>query len=367
MSTSEQGVGQLTRKQLRERRLTEGTATQGPPEGGSPGGGSAPAAPLPRAAEPVVLPEVPSTAPAQPETPLTRRQIREQERVRTASVPLVPEHTPTPVGVGAPTPSGAAPSTFGRHAAPAYPTPSYESPAAPQAPVSRPAPQHSYTAPVVPQPTGLWTNPQVPVPPTDVEHTPLTGAAQPVTHSGAAASRVTTPDAAPLQVPVAPTPEDVPPLQRPEKQQARALTHSYDDLVGQDGSGSSSSPNALIFAGEPGIPSLSGPIGQAGQVLVTGSYDLPMGLGSTGSAPGTTDGKEADAVLIDNELPPTSSPTPIAASSAISTIKPAAEVIRPPQPDKGNRMMLALTITAGGLALALVGVVVVAFTTGVFS
>lgn len=69
---------------------------------------------------------------------------------------------------------------------------------------------------------------------------------------------------------------------------------------------------------------------------MTGSYELPKGLGSQGHAHGTTDGKDVDAVLIDGELPPASSPTPIAASAAVSTIKPAGEVIRPPAPKRAT-------------------------------
>ena len=99
---------------------------------------------------------------------------------------------------------------------------------------------------------------------------------------------------------------------------------------------------------------------------MTGSYELPQGMGSQGHALGTTDGKDVDAVLIDGELPPASSPTPIAASSAVSTIKPAGEVIRPPAPEKGNRLMITLAIVAGGLALAVGVVVIIAITTNVF-
>ena len=103
-----------------------------------------------------------------------------------------------------------------------------------------------------------------------------------------------------------------------------------------------------------------------GEVLITGSMSLPDGLGSTGHATGTADGKETDAVLIDREIPAHSSPTPIAASAAISTVKGAQEIIRPPAPEKGSRLMLTLAITAGALALALVGVLILAFVTGVF-
>jgi hypothetical protein len=101
-------------------------------------------------------------------------------------------------------------------------------------------------------------------------------------------------------------------------------------------------------------------------VLITGTYELPEGLGSQGHARGTTDGKDIDAVLIDGELAPASSPTPIAASSAVSTIRPAGEVIRPPAPEKGNKLMLTLAITAGGLALALAVALIAAFTLNVF-
>ena len=101
-------------------------------------------------------------------------------------------------------------------------------------------------------------------------------------------------------------------------------------------------------------------------MLITGTFNLPEGLGSTGHAIGTADGKETDAVLVDGELPAHSSPTPIAASAAISTAKQPGEIIKPPTPEKSGKLMLTLAITAGVLALALVGVLILAVTTGVF-
>ena len=73
-----------------------------------------------------------------------------------------------------------------------------------------------------------------------------------------------------------------------------------------------------------------------------------------------------DATLVDGELPSHSSPTPIAASSAVSTVKAPGDVIKPPVPEKGGKLMMSLAITAGVLALALVGVLILAFVTGVF-
>lgn len=148
----------------------------------------------------------------------------------------------------------------------------------------------------------------------------------------------------------------------------KPFTPSFDELltVGDSTGSQHLAPSALIFTPSPGEGSLSGPVASTGEILVTGSYELPRGMGSQGHAHGTTDGKDIDAVLIDGELAPSSSPTPIAASSAVSTIKPAGEVIRPPAPEKGNKLMLILAITAGGLALALGVVLVVAITTNVF-
>lgn len=145
------------------------------------------------------------------------------------------------------------------------------------------------------------------------------------------------------------------------------LPSSFDQLInrGVTSSGSLSTPSALILsqAATGGSPIIS-PVNATGEVLITGSFDLPEGLGSTGHALGATDGKDADAALLDREIPASSSPTPIAASAAISTVKGNAEIIRPPAPEKGSRLMLTLAITAGALALALVGVLILAFITG---
>ncbi|MTE23769.1 hypothetical protein [Microbacterium sp. ZXX196] len=102
-------------------------------------------------------------------------------------------------------------------------------------------------------------------------------------------------------------------------------------------------------------------------IIMTSSHRLPEGLGSTGAALGTTDGREVDAVLIDGELPAHSSPTPIAASAAISTQKSAGDVIRPPAPEKGRGLVFALGITAGVLGIVVVGSLATAYFMGVFN
>ncbi|OAH51702.1 hypothetical protein [Microbacterium oleivorans] len=144
------------------------------------------------------------------------------------------------------------------------------------------------------------------------------------------------------------------------------LPPSFDHLLTRGGNGSASAPNALILSQTPDTGSLSVPILGTGELIITGSYQLPNTFGSTGAAPGVSDGKDADAALMDGELPPASSPTPIAASAAISTIKSADDIIRPPAPEKGSRLMMTLAICAGALGLAIATVLVLILVNGSF-
>lgn len=150
--------------------------------------------------------------------------------------------------------------------------------------------------------------------------------------------------------------------------EAIELPPSFDELIARNASsGSTATPSALILSQAPEAPSLSGPITATGEIILTGSYRLPEGLGSAGADPRSTDDKQTDAVLIDGELPASSSPTPIAASAAVSTIRGAEEVIRPPAPEKGNRLVLTLAITAGVLMIAVIGVLVAVVASGALS
>ena len=516
MSTSDQhaniadqsaGSTQLTRKQLREVRLTGSTPIVTPEEAeasrlqsvaaaaaGAPVAEPVLEAPVaePVAEAPVVEapvveaavveaavaePAAPAPAPAVPadvdpqdsaegDEPLTRRQKREQERLRTGALPVsdpsaqgapsapapaaepvaapaaaAPSFAPPVVPAGAPVASEPAPAVPATPAAsemitdvprPSYPSRrrSFES----TAPASAPEPDEQDgvddakqgVAPVsvssvmrAEEETGrTWHADPVAAAPQSVEGTrssrPADTASASVLPAVPAAGPTPAPDADPVslpfsseqtalwsapegsaaetaQTPAAPTPaapaavapRPVPQTapaagsastvnagfgQRVLAEQARTpQADSFDALIGDSTGSHHAAPNALIFQQAPAGLSLSGPVASTGEILVTGSYDLPSGLGSRGHADGVADGKEVDAVLVDGELAPASSPTPIAASAAIGTIKPAGEVIRPPEPEKGNKLMLALTITAGALAVALVGALIVAITTGAFS
>ncbi|HWK78782.1 hypothetical protein [Microbacterium sp.] len=347
MSTSDQQGNQpLTRKQLREIRLTGATPVIGEDEAAAAAvkkTPSAPAAPLPRPAEPAEVAPAPADVDIDEDSgaPLTRRQVRALERMRTASVPVIepdadseeqqaeavaPDAGSEPEGV--PAPVAAATTDEVVSGLPVFGTAGDE-----DSGDERPAEDVA-----------------------DSEDEAPSAGHEDDAHDDDADEEVAE---RPI---VSPTfGEQV----LGEQTDVPSFAPSFDELITSDSGGSHRAPNTLIFT-HPGEGSLSGPVASTGEVLITGTYELPEGLGSQGHARGTTDGKDIDAVLIDGELPPASSPTPIAASSAVSTIRPAGEVIRPPAPEKGNKLMLTLAITAGGLALALAVALIAAFTLNVF-
>ncbi|SFR32512.1 hypothetical protein SAMN04488591_0202 [Microbacterium azadirachtae] len=447
MSTSDQhghvadrsaGNGQLTRKQLREARLTGSTpiVTEEEAEAArlrsaanaQPAAEAVEAVPEVDAVEPEGEPEVVEDV----EEPLTRRQIREQERIRTGSLPVTDGSTPfeLPEPEALPEPvAPLVPEVVPERPAPPVPsaTPASVTESAPQAApaqegmitdVPRPAypsRRRSYApaAPLTPEPARSLDE-QDGVDDAEQGVAPVSASAvmRAEEETGRTWHATTAPEDSGVAAPAAQpeTPAAAPETEQPaawsalvaESESVRAtpsgadddrapsagsgsslnpafgqrvLTEepkapaidSFDTLIGDSTGSHHAAPNALIFQQAPTAPSLSGPVASTGEILVTGSYELPAGLGSRGHADGVADGKEVDAILVDGELAPASSPTPIAASAAIGTIKPAGEVIRPPEPEKGNKLMLALTITAGALAVALVGALIVAITTGAFS
>lgn len=399
MTTSDQdGQHQLTRKQLREIRLTGSTPVITEAEAAA---ASQPAAVLPRAAEPVEIAPVLDVEAKEADAPLTRRQMRALEHAH--PVTDDPDDVVEPEAVEPEAESEAAvgeepPADVSDIAAPVV-----------ASPVS-PAEEQQVPGELV---SGVPTFEPTPVPVTaEVPRFDASDAADdddadregsdPESETDAAAepeagSSDRDQVAAIFDAPV----EDDPQFDAPSAAEIESVESDdeadelevvtaerpvvgaafglgvkpekpvgalFDELLdGRSSSGSHhSASTALIFTPSAGAGSLSGPIASTGELLITGTYALPDGIGSQGHAHGMADGRDADAVLLDGELAPASSPTPIAASSAISTSKSAGEVIRPPAPDKGNKLMLTLAIVAGGLALALAATLIIASTTGVF-
>ena len=438
MSTPEQpATPPLTRKQMREIRNTganpvippgstpdPATAAETPePAAETSAPEQAPAAPVdavPASAIPLARPATPAVVPPPPVadsavdlgvSPLTRRQARQQERIRTASVPVI---TPEVVaahagGAAAPAPTftfteaADRPVEDARSALFAEPETSEADQATPseEADAERNGTEPANTESGVHSLFGFSAPQPEPQRASVADSFPWSeqGATEAPAHSespsDAVADESLARESSPFgDLPFAPA-EDASAAAQDgavtdddaEAERARAVVNplfgagllgtasaaepvaelppSFDQLLSRT-TGSISTPNALIVSQAPEVSPLVAPVTATGEILVTGTFNLPEGLGSTGHAKGTADGKEIDAALVDGELPSHSSPTPIAASSAVSTVKTPGEVIKPPVPEKGNRLMMSLAITAGVLALALVGVLILAFVTGVF-
>ncbi|MBO9626253.1 MAG: hypothetical protein J7484_07745 [Microbacterium sp.] len=394
MSTSDQ-QGPLTRKQLRELRMTGSTPVITAEESAEAAKQVPPAPPLPRAAEPVIVPPAPHADADVDlgEAPLTRRQAREQERIKTASVPVIGQDGPVDADAE---PAAEAPvaETVVEEAPEAEivsEVPRFDTPAVADEIDDDDVDEEVAVAPVSAA-AAVDTVGEVPLTAAPVDdETPADAdeAQADADDQGVAALGFDVPahddedeSSADDDVlaDVKDSDDDIAADERPtvspafgsglladDAESQRAFAPSFDELLtAGDSAGTHVASNTLIFNPPAGEGSLSGPVASTGEILVTGSYELPQGIGSQGHAHGTADGKDVDAVLIDGELPPASSPTPIAASAAISTIKPAGEVIRPPAPEKGNKLMIILAIVAGGLALAVGVAVVIAITQKVF-
>lgn len=410
MSTPEKPESpQLTRRQLRELRNTASNTIITPEEAEAAAAAAATAAPvaapLPRAAEPVVVAEEPAAAEDVDleSRALTRRAARQQERLRTASVPVSDGETDETAGEASVDEAAAvedeqatvdaSAEATGDDAAAVEDEVAVEDD---ETPADEPA-DDEVMAEVVElevvdvEPVAAdveadestddaAADVDAPVP--DVDSDDATEAAEALADAQTESPDVETLLAGDTDEAEAETEEA-----EDGDEERRAvvaptfgsgllagdgveieLPASFDQLLtrGSAATGSLAASNALILSQTPDTGSFSAPVAATGEVLITGTFNLPESFGSTGTSHGSSDGKEIDAVLVDGELPASSSPTPIAASSAISTIKSADDIIKPPAPEKGGRLMLALVITAGALALALTGALIVALVTGVF-
>ncbi|WP_431277253.1 hypothetical protein [Leifsonia poae] len=330
--------------------------------------------PPPGSVEPVttpvsVVPEVPRPAPtaaptaapaaASGERILTRREMRAMQQAQEANQQAGHIESIVPITF---TPSSEQPtstSAVGTQpaAAQAAQTPTSESdsaapsawPFAPVTPSSAvPAAPTAYTPPVF-------------TPDDEAPQTSVSAAPSPATEAPVAAEPAvdeTDGERAPYQPPVGHW-STAAELDDKNQQFDQIITRS----VGT--SGSATTTNALIL---PTLPTAdaTGPLTSTGEILVTGSIDLPRGLGSTGAHPDRIDSSDIDRLLDgeENEFN-TSEVAPVRASRAISTHTSTRGVITPPK-KRGTRLPVILSITAAVLAVGVIGLLVAAYVLNVF-
>ncbi|MUN08280.1 hypothetical protein [Agromyces luteolus] len=141
----------------------------------------------------------------------------------------------------------------------------------------------------------------------------------------------------------------------------------YDQLLSRGGSprGVPTTTNALIL---PSLPD-QGPLGQqlapSGEIIVTGSIDLPRSYGATGVHPSQIDSGDVDRLFDSVEDLTGPGVAPVAATRAISTQQPSKAMMAPPSKE-GMNVPLVLAVTAGVLALGVVATLVVGAMAGLF-
>lgn len=141
----------------------------------------------------------------------------------------------------------------------------------------------------------------------------------------------------------------------------------YDQLLSRGGSprGVPTTTNALILPTLPDHGALGTPLAPSGEIMVTGSIDLPRSYGATGVHPSQIDSADVDRLFDSVEDVAGTGVAPIAATRAISTQGQNRSMMAPPSKE-GMNVPLVLAVTAGVLALGVVATLVVGAVAGLF-
>lgn len=142
----------------------------------------------------------------------------------------------------------------------------------------------------------------------------------------------------------------------------------FDSLIsrGVSAGGVPTTTNTLILSAAALQDRTSGPLDSTGEILITGSIDLPRSLGSTGAHPDRFDSADVDHML-DNidESGASADVAPVSASRAVSSHASTRGVMTPPKKEVAW-LPTVLTITAAALALGVVALFVGAFIFNIF-
>ncbi len=145
----------------------------------------------------------------------------------------------------------------------------------------------------------------------------------------------------------------------------------FDDLitraVAQEGAASTTNTSALILPTMPETEGISGPLGETGELFVTGSFELPKSLSETGGHAALHDSVEADPLddLGFAEATPTGMMAPVSASRAVSARSVQGALVTEATKDK-SKMPVVLIATGGVLVLGAAGLIVWAAASGLF-
>jgi hypothetical protein len=395
MSTSDEQP--LTRRQIRERErareagraVAEGTAGGAPAQGLTPASTGAPAstpvpsvpASAPQAVEaPASTVQVPASAPtpapasvAGPDG-LTRRQMRAQRAEQTGPSAPVPLQAPGPeprrrlVDALSTVDEIVAPLD---ESAPAGARPSApdESPVVPG--TTGPDADDDGRAPG-PRRTGSQSAAPADAPTSAPSVFPLAlGGARSASAPDAADDSATgssSVPAAPTAASAAPAPASVPEPSGFVPPVGHWTTQS-DEPDGDTAPGRAlgthtGQTNALILTDQQ-VADVTGALNATGEIIITGSIDLPRSLGATGSQ-ARIDNSDIDRLLEQGDAESAETDAaPVRASRAISTHTSTRSVVLAASQPASSKLPLILGIGGGVLGAGIIGVVIAGFATGI--
>lgn len=170
----------------------------------------------------------------------------------------------------------------------------------------------------------------------------------------------------PILAPIFQPPAVVPDEQAPAK--IDDADASFDDLISSRtvGSTNSSQTSALVLPAVPSSMDMGTALDETGEVIITGSIDLPSSMGASGAPAAGIESKDLDALLEVGETEQSGDDVaPVSASRAVSTGASNNALVAPPKRGRVN-VPVVLAITAGVLAIGVVGLLLAAFVFRIF-
>jgi hypothetical protein len=126
--------------------------------------------------------------------------------------------------------------------------------------------------------------------------------------------------------------------------------------------------SALVLPSMPTGEDMMGPLSGTGEILITGSINLPSSMGTTGVHPARYDHSDVDALLEADDREDSSDPesAPVRAIRAVSTNTGSGDVINSMKPRRASRLPLILIVSAAVMAIGVVVLLVAGFIFKIF-
>lgn len=142
---------------------------------------------------------------------------------------------------------------------------------------------------------------------------------------------------------------------------------AFEDLLGSSMATTGQiTTSSLIIPVAPAQAEAGATSNSTGEILITGTIDLPRGLGSSGQDPNHFDGAGIDRLIEGDELPASvTAASPVAASKAVSSHGSTRDVV-PATTNQSNKLLMTLAIAAAVLAAGVIAVLIIGFLGGAF-